>query len=440
MKRRSTNRPSRPAAGPAAERILQIEKPVYGGAFLARDEGKAVFTPLVLPGETARVQIVEDRERRGYARAELVELQTRSPERSTPPCPHFGPCGGCDYQHATYEAQLKIKQHVLRETLERGGVRTPDEIEVVAGEPWQYRNRIRVAFDANGDPGYRGRRSHGIVPIRECPIAAPVLVEAALAAADLFRSMDARNQPAEISLFCDARGDALLASVFAAPPAAARLADQLNALMLRIPRLTGVNLVEVRGEQTRTVAENGEAALKYRAGEFDYRVDNGAFFQVNRWLIDPLIRSVVDTHTGRTAWDLFAGVGLFARQLAFQFERVIAVEAATSAAEALRANLAGSSGEARILPVDEFLLRNAGSPRPDWIVMDPPRTGLGEEAVKALTGIAAPKIAYVSCDPATLARDLRVLLAGGYAMESLTLIDLFPQTFHLESVVQLRRA
>lgn len=440
MKRRRTSRTSHVAAAPAAELVVQIEKPVYGGSFLARDEGKAIFAPLVLPDERARVQIVEEKQKRGYARAELVELLTRSPERSAPPCPHFGPCGGCHYQHAAYDAQLAIKQQVLRETLERGGVRAPDQIAVLVGEPWQYRNRIRVAFDANGDPGYRGRRSHGIVPIRECPIAAPVLVEAGLAAADFFKRFAARNRPTEISLFCDATGDASLASIFAAAPVAVPLADYFDALIQQIPNLNGVELVEQRGEQARVVAQAGATSLKYRAGNIQYRVDNGAFFQVNRWLIDPLIQCVVARHAGKTAWDLFAGVGLFARQLASRFERVISVEAAPSAAEALQANLAGSNGEARILPANEFLRRSAAAASPDLIVVDPPRTGLGDEVVGALNGFAAPNIAYVSCDPATLARDLRGLLAGGYAVESLTLVDLFPQTFHLESVVQLRRA
>ena len=133
---------------------MQIEKPVYGGAFLARVEGKAVFVPLTLPGEQVRVRMVEDK--RGYATAEVEEIVAAAAERVTPACRHFGACGGCQYQHAEYAAQLAIKQAILRETLERGGVRAPEEIAVLAGEPWAYRNRIRLAFDAEGHAGIAG--------------------------------------------------------------------------------------------------------------------------------------------------------------------------------------------------------------------------------------------------------------------------------------------
>ncbi|HWE85253.1 MAG TPA: class I SAM-dependent RNA methyltransferase [Terracidiphilus sp.] len=439
MRNRRQIRAPRPAAkaAPRAERLVQIEKPIYGGSFLARDEGKAVFVPLVLPGEQARVQVVEEKAKRGYAKAELAELVTQALERVTPRCPHFGPCGGCNYQHATYEAQLRIKQQVLRETLARGGVIPPDEIAVLSREPWQYRNRIRVAFDAEGNPGYRGRRSHQVVPIRECPIAAPVLVDAALAAAQVFRKLAARNRPAELALFCDADGTSLLASVFAG---AATREPILDSLLREIRNLKGAELVEQRGDDTRTIAQEGAASLAYRAGGFHYRVDHGAFFQVNRWLIDPLLQQVAAKYEGKLAWDLFAGVGLFARQLAGRFERVIAVESAPAAGSALAANLAGSAGEPIAMAAFDFLRRNASGPRPDLIVVDPPRTGLGPEIVAMAGRIAAPTLAYVSCDPATLARDLRGLLEDGYAIESVTLVDLFPQTFHLESVVHLRRS
>ena len=158
--------PRSPSRNSAPSQLVTIEKPIYGGAFLARVEGKAVFVPLTLPGEQARVRIVE--EKRGYATAEVEEIVDAAPERVAPKCRHFGACGGCQYQHADYEAQLEIKQAILRETLERGGVRAPDEIDVLAGEPWAYRNRIRLAFDAEGRPGYRGRRSHAVV--RDCRV------------------------------------------------------------------------------------------------------------------------------------------------------------------------------------------------------------------------------------------------------------------------------
>ena len=429
-----------PNAAPAAPMLVNIEKPVYGGAFLARVEGKAIFTPLALPGEPARVRIVDDR--RGYAFAEPEQIVAAALERVAPQCPHFGPCGGCHYQHASYEAQLAFKRAILQETLERAGVPPPQQIAVLAGEPWKYRNRIRVAFDAAGNPGYRGRRSHQVIPIRECPIAAPLLVKAALAAAELFRRFSPALHPAEMSLFCDGTESALLMDVSAAHPSKALAEDFAGELVEEIPGLKGVEFSAegMPGRQPHTSAHWGSSSLVYRAAGFDYRVDQGAFFQVNRWLVDKFVDCATAGQRGGVAWDLYAGVGLFARRLAMNFDRVIAVESASVALPALEANLAGTPAAAIHAATIEFLLRERSGARPDLIVVDPPRAGLGAEITELLAKIAAPALVYVSCDPATLGRDLRPLLSAGYAIETLTLADLFPQTFHIESVVQLRRA
>lgn len=439
---RRPGRPQREVLQPDAGRtvLVRIEKPLYGGAFLARDEGKAVFVPLALPGEQARVRIAE--EKRGYATAEIEELVSTAPQRVTPACPHFASCGGCQYQHGDYGTQLQIKQAVLRETLERAGVAVPTEISVLSGAPWGYRNRIRLAFDRDGNPGYRGRRSHEVVPIRECPIAAPLLVRAALASAEIARDRAPALRPTEMALFCDADESALLQTVFIASPAQLRFDDFAEALRTRIPELTGAELaIEGRTNQApRTIAQWGATSLSYRTAGAHYRVDHGAFFQVTRWLTDELVERVTSGLGGRLAWDLFAGVGLFARRLTDSFERVMAVESAPAATSALAANLAGTGGVAVPASTLEFLRRNRKGECPDVIVVDPPRTGLGAEITDLLAGIAAPSLVYVSCDPATLARDLRPLLAGGYAIASITLADLFPQTFHLETVVRLRRA
>jgi 23S rRNA (uracil1939-C5)-methyltransferase len=421
----------------AAPQLIQIEKPVYGGAFLARVEGKAVFVPLALPGEQARVRVVE--EKRGYATAEVEEIVTAAAERVAPACKHFGACGGCQHQHAEYEAQVEMKQAILRETLERGGVRAPGEMAVLAGEPWAYRNRIRLAFDAEGRPGYRGRRSHAVIAIEECPIAAPLLVRAAFSAAELFRRFAVLSRPAELSLFCDAAEDSMLASVFTDGAARVPLTDCFDALLPQIPSLRGVELVEVHQNQPRTVARAGAESIAYRAAGFEYRVDHGAFFQVNRWLVDELVESVTGGLLGGLAWDLFAGVGLFARKLAERFERVIAVEPSPAAIAALKENLKETNATAVKATTLEFLRGAAKGERPDVIVVDPPRTGLGAETTELLGRIGAPEIVYVSCDPATLARDLRALVGAGYGIERITLADLFPQTFHLETVVRLRR-
>lgn len=435
MKR--TNQPA--AARPDRSALVQVEKPIYGGAFLARVEGKATFVPLALTGEQARVRIVE--ERRSYATAELEAIVTPSLERIAPGCRHFGACGGCQYQHANYEAQLAIKQEILRETLARGGVRAPEKIDVLAGDPWHYRNRIRLALDEAGRVGYRGRRSHAIVPISECPIAAPLLVRAALSASEIPRNAQIDFWPAEISLFCNQDESALLASVFIRDGASRTFDRFAQAWKERIPELAGAELVvEGRPESTpRTVGRWGESSISYQVGGFGYRVDHGAFFQVNRWLIGGLAERVTANRRGAIAWDLFAGVGLFAKRLANQFERVTAVESAPSAASALVNNLEGTVGKCVKTDALQFLKENKKS-RPDLIVVDPPRAGLGAETTSLLAGIAAPAVVYVSCDPSTLARDLRALIDSGYAVASLTLADLFPQTFHLETMVELLRS
>jgi 23S rRNA (uracil1939-C5)-methyltransferase len=423
-----------------APQLVQIAKPIYGGAFLARLEGKAVFVPLTLPGEEARIRITQSKP--GYSTAEAEEIVTAAPERIMPACPHFGACGGCHYQHTGYETQLAFKQAILRETLERGGVAVPEVIDVLAADPWHYRNRIRLAFDAVGNPGYRGRRSHAVIPVRECPIAAPLLVTAAQAAAEIAREIALALRPTEISLFCDAEETSLLASVFIASAHKARFDEFAQAFQKQIPALKGAELVieGSPGQLARTIAQWGATSLTYGAAGFDYRVDHGAFFQVNRWLVDSLVERVTAGHQGALAWDLFAGVGLFARRLTASFERVVAVESAPSATEALAENLKGTQGKVVRSATFDFLRRARKGERPDLVVVDPPRTGLGAETCALLAEIAAPALAYVSCDPATLARDLRALANSGYAIESITLADLFPQTFHLETVVQLRRA
>jgi 23S rRNA (uracil1939-C5)-methyltransferase len=287
--------------------------------------------------------------------------------------------------------------------------------------------------------------------MRECPISAPLLIEAALTFSKIAREFAPALRPTEIALFCDAAETALLATVFTTNPARLHFDELAQAMYERIPALIGAELVteDRPGQQPRTLARWGAASLAYHAADFDYRVDHGAFFQVNRWLVDSLVERVVANQQGALAWDLFAGVGLFARQLSANFTSVVAVESAPSATAALTANLKGTAG----IPVKsntlDFLHTNAthrpadmvpGLTVPDLIIVDPPRTGLGAETCALLGQIAAPSMVYVSCDPATLARDLRALITSGYQIQSITLADLFPQTFHLETVVQLRHS
>jgi 23S rRNA (uracil1939-C5)-methyltransferase len=425
--------------------LVEITKPLYGGTFLARIDGKAVFVPLTLPGEQARVRLTQDK--RGYATAEPEQIVTIAPQRIAPACQHFGTCGGCHYQHTNYETQLHFKKSILRETLDRAGISFPGEIAVLSADPWQYRNRIRLAFDASGNPGYRGRRSHSIVPILECPIAAPLLLHAAQTFADVARTVAPSLQTAELALFCDPSQTALQAGIFTNSAKNHRFDHLIPAWRERVPELIGAELLlETPGgknpQPPRTFAHWGAPSLTYRAAGFDYRVDHGAFFQVNRWLVDELVRHVTSGHNGSLAWDLFAGVGLFARALTASFTRVVAVESAPAATQALAANLKGTRGIPVRASTLDFLRRTLepAQSHPDLVVVDPPRTGLGPDITALLAKVAAPALVYVSCDPATLARDLHALLTGGYRIESITLADLFPQTFHLETVVRLHRA
>jgi 23S rRNA (uracil1939-C5)-methyltransferase len=254
----------------------------------------------------------------------------------------------------------------------------------------------------------------------------------------------------EISLFCDAAETALLVSVTIAGAGKRGFEDFAQALAGKIPELTGVELLAegAKGQAPHRMAQWGASSLLYRAAGVDYRVDQGAFFQVNRWLVDALVKRVTADAHGTLAWDLFAGVGLFARQLGRSFTRVIAVESAAASIAALAHNLRGTSASAVKAATLEFLRRGGSGNRrdlivPDLIVVDPPRTGLGPETTALLAEIAAPEIVYVSCDPTTLGRDLRALVDSrngpGYVIDQITLADLFPQTFHLETVVRLRR-
>jgi 23S rRNA (uracil1939-C5)-methyltransferase len=422
----------------SATQLVQIEKPVYGGAFLAHAEGKALFVPLAFPGEQARVQVTEAK--RGYATAEIEEIIVASLNRVPPQCPHFGVCGGCAYQHADYATQLKWKQAILRETLERGGVNVPEQIDILSAEPWGYRNRIRLTLDAQGRPGYRGRRSHAVVPIEECPIAARSLIDAAMVIAQA--ALEANVPVTEIALFCNADESAILATITVAPRSNADFNAVSAAMSARVPALRGVDwLVQGRtGQPARSISRWGERSITYRTAGFDYRVDDGAFFQVNRFLVHALVDRVAANRSGVLAWDLFAGVGLFARRLTASFDRVVAVESAPASTQALAANLKHTRGVPVRAETLAFLQRDHADKRPDLVVVDPPRAGLGPDVTTALIDTAAPAMVYVSCDPATLARDLRALTDGGYTIESVTLADLFPQTFHIETVVELRRA
>ncbi|GGG96118.1 class I SAM-dependent RNA methyltransferase [Silvibacterium dinghuense] len=423
---------------------LMIEKAIYGGAGLARHEGKAVFVPFTLPGEVVEARIASDRG--SYAETELEAIITTSPDRTTPPCAHFSICGGCHYQHATYAAQLAMKCDILRESFERAKVAERSgglpEIEVLSGEPLGYRNRVRLHIDTQtGQLGYRKRGSHETLAIASCPIAAPLLVEAILTLNANSEAWGLSQNFTEIELFTN--GDALLISLWAEDDARAAFARLWPMLEEALPGCLGAAVFSSeRGKHaSRLLTAAGEPGFAYHAAGREYGVSLGSFFQVNRYLIDPMVELVTADRSSGSAWDLYAGVGLFAQALGERFERVTAVESAPSSSADLRRNLQGKAQRTVKASTLDFL-RGAAARKektPDLVVVDPPRAGLGKDVTSLLGKIGPRHITYVSCDPATLSRDVKSLLDSGYSLERLHMVDMFPETFHMESIVKLSR-
>jgi 23S rRNA (uracil1939-C5)-methyltransferase len=427
---------------------LKIEKLVYGGDGLGHESGATVFVPYVLPGETVAATPVETKKK--FVRASLDQVIAPSAERVAAPCPHFAVCGGCNYQHISYERQLVYKTDILRETLRRlGRVDWTGEIVAHGSPSYGYRNRaqwkIRPLKDSSAETavpkaarelaiGYFRANSTALCPVQECPILSPLLertlkaLRGALAAGELPRELR------EVEVFADSADAKLLASVTFAgfPSRADEHAARLRALVPEIESLLfhepGRDRMELDGPGFLTCEAAGE---KLRVGHF-------SFFQVNRFLVDELARVVTDGETGALACDLFAGVGLFALPLARAFEGVIAVESNPAAVRDLEFNAAQAKGVVvRAAEVERAIERM--KEKPDLVVLDPPRAGLDPGGAARLARMGARRITYVSCEPPTLARDLAVLLESGYEIRSMHLFDLFPQTFHMETVVKLER-
>jgi 23S rRNA (uracil1939-C5)-methyltransferase len=391
---------------------LTIEKLIYGGEGLGRADGRVVFTPYVLPGE--RVLVEPASVKGGLIRARLQEVLTPAEGRVEPECPYFGRCGGCHYQNADYVAQLEAKRAILRETLQRvGKLEAPEEITVIAAEPWGYRNRAQFHM-AGSAIGYLEAHSHRLCPITHCPISSPRVNEALTAL---------------LGMMHDARWPQFVRSIEVFTN---ETETQLNVLESERPvakRFFDWCAEAVPGFVT--------GLLDYPAAGFAYRVGSGSFFQVNRFLIDALVRTAVGEMSGNSALDLYAGVGLFSLALTQRFSQVTSVESGNSAVRDLRFNAerAGVRLEIAQSVTQDFLKKLTVAP--DFVLADPPRTGLGKVVVARLAELKPPRITIVACDPATLARDLPGLSAVGYRIERLTMIDLFPQTFHIETIAEL---
>jgi 23S rRNA (uracil1939-C5)-methyltransferase len=428
---------------------LKIEKLVYGGDGLARlpaDEkgnGKTVFLPFSLDSELVEAQVVEQKP--GFARARLERVLDPSPDRVKPLCPYFSQCGGCHYQHADYPRQLKIKSAILLETLKRTAkIELPCELQIHSSPEWNYRNRSRLKVQTSPEfaLGYYIYRSHQLLPIEECPISSRLINRAISELWSAGRAAGIPEDIKEIELFADYADERLLVELYCEPRTPKAVGQKIAEAVGRIlSNAVGIAVFEQFPAnqiiEPKRLGSFGESALVCETKSGRYRVSAGAFFQVNRFLIDELIAIVTDGGSGKLALDLYAGVGLFSTVLARSFAQVIAVESSQTALADLRHN---ASPEVKaVLATTEQYLEQASGMRPDLIVVDPPRGGLGGNVVRSLAKLEAPRITYVSCDPSTLARDLRLMDGLGYRITDAHLIDLFPQTFHIESVFLLAR-
>ncbi|HXE15008.1 MAG TPA: class I SAM-dependent RNA methyltransferase [Bryobacteraceae bacterium] len=390
---------------------VTVEKLIYGGDALARIDGQAVFIPFALPGEE-----VEVRTSPGKGKS-LRGLNTRvfsaSAQRVQPGCEYFGHCGGCQYQHADYAYQLEQKVAILRETLARlGKITIEQEIPVIKSEPWGYRNRVKLHFE-RGKVGYREAELHKLCAIGHCPISSPRLNAVIAALNDAVKRREWPSFVSGLEVFTN-ETDVQFHVTETARPVAKRFFSWCAGI--------------IPGFQPDSVT--------YESSGQKLRISRGTFFQVNRFLIDPLVQEVMGDYEGRSAIDLYAGAGLFSLPLSRRFASLTAVERSAPAYHDLGYNAEqfGRSVTAIKTTSDEFLARFDGTA--DLIVADPPRAGLTRTVTSSLLRIQSPRIIIVSCDPATLARDLESL-SRAYAIRRIALIDLFPQTYHFETVVHL---
>ena len=419
-------------AGSGEQLEVTVERILPGGVGFAHAEGRTVFVSLAAPGDRLRVRVETVRGRALFA--SIVEVLEPSPSRVEPPCPYFGRCGGCDFQQLDYGAQLSAKVEIIRDCLRRvARVEPPAEIPITPSPAaWRYRSRARWQHDpVRNFLGYYERGSHRVCDVSECPVAEPEVQGRLTRLRELMKDGRLPPDAAEFEAVAVDSGGALAPAV---EP-------------------------EDEREQTRTVA--GER----------YRFDAGCFFQINHSLLEPLVREglrdVVEDNegetagdaveetageveseaakfvSGETALDLYAGVGLFTLPLARRFARVVSVEGNAASTTYARRNLSDAgltNAHVETGAVGEWLARNAerlGSV--DFILLDPPRAGAEPEAVRGIIALNPRHVSYVSCDPATLARDLHALNASGYRLASVRAFDMFPQTHHVETVVHLSR-
>ena len=429
---------------------VRIEKLVYGGDGLGHQDGQTVFVPLVLPGELVRIETVSRKKK--FVRGRLGDVVEASPERIAAPCPHFGRCGGCQYQHIPYDAQIRFKTEILRETLGRTGrIQWTGPIETHASPPFGYRNRAQwklrgkqdaaAASEKTAGIGYFEAGSTRLCAVDQCAILSPRLAEtferlrALLGTSNILSAID------EIEAFGDSAGDKILLNL-----SAEKLTDSAESIASALRQaIPFAESILVQDRKADTFELSGPGYLTYSAAGAQFRVGHLSFFQVNRFLVDALVEAVLGDSRGRLALDLFAGVGLFTVPLTSRFDRVVGVEANLAASKDLELNLQSSGWKSpshRHATAEAFLTH--WQETPDLVVLDPPRAGIEPELLARLKKLHPWRVNYLSCDPATLARDLAGLVGtadtpGPYEIRDINLFDIFPQTYHMEVLVRLKR-
>jgi 23S rRNA (uracil1939-C5)-methyltransferase len=433
----------------ADELTLSIEKLVYGGDGLSHAGGNTVFVPYVLPAEDVRASVKTKKKKLIWAN--LQEVTKPSVERVKARCPHFQKCGGCHYQHISAAEQTRLKKEILLETLSRlGGVGWDGPVLEHVAEPYGYRNRAQWAV-RSGMPralGYFLPESDVIAPIDECHVLSPRLAATFGQLQEMARAGRLPEGILEIEAFADSADDKVALNVafdkYSKP--ATELAAHLSGALTHVESLLLLDQKKNRFELT------GPGFLTHQAGGFTFQVSHLSFFQVNRFLIEDLLKTVTAGAKGNLALDLYSGVGFFTLPLAKTFDRVVSVDANLAATRDLHANAeaAGVAVVSHNQHTEDFLKKT--DEKPKLVVLDPPRAGLGAEASKKLAELGAAEILYLSCDPSTLARDLAVLTNSPrkpkeiaepgihYEISEMHLFDLFPQTFHIETLVRLRKA
>ena len=395
---------------------VRIESYGHGGVGVCRVDGMVHFVAGALPGDVVRFDVTKRSKR--WARAEVVEVVEASPHRRAAPCPHAGSCGGCDLQHATEAAQREWKRAVVVEQLTRlGGVDVPPVGRVeTPSDRFGYRNRMDFSV-LDGRPALHRRSSHDLVPLDVCLLLAPPLRELF----DLLGDLDGLTG---ITMRAGmATGEAILV-VDGDPP----------------PHLLDLGVAVGRAIRGRTEPVVGLDHIHEVVAGTRFRITGRAFFQNSTAGAEALVRLVADAVAGRqgTFVDLYAGGGLFALTVGAAFRRVVAVESGSQAASDLahNAELAAADVEVHRAKVESIDLDLSG---PLTVVVDPPRDGLGRQGVETVAGTGADMVVYVSCDPASLGRDVGLLTALGYRLARVSPVDLFPQTHHVEAVAVLER-